>query len=76
MKYLIYNAEPEARERSLQEALSRGVSPLTITQYWWSWRETTSNQWALCIPDSDIDSLTEQEQLELIDAVQFPVSPI
>lgn len=76
MKYLIYNTEAEARERSLQETLSRGASPSTVTRYWWTWSETASNQWALRIPDSDVDSLTEQEQLELIDVVEFPVDPV
>lgn len=76
MKYLIYDNASEARERSLREALTRGALPSTVTRYWWSWRETASNQWALCIPDSDVDSLTAQEQLALINTVQFPAEPL
>lgn len=71
MKYLIYNTESEARERSLQEALTRGSSPATVTRYWWSWRETADSKWALCIPDSDISGLSPDEQAALIDAVEF-----
>lgn len=71
MKYLIYNTVSEARERSLQEALSRGASPSTVTQYWWSWRETSDGKWALCIPESDVQSLTEQERLITTDTVVF-----
>lgn len=71
MKYLIYNTEAEARERSLQGALTRGASPSTVTRYWWSWRETASNQWALCIPDSDTSGLSAEEQAALVDTVEF-----
>lgn len=71
MKYLIYNTDTEARERSLQEALTRGASPSTVTRYWWSWSETSDGKWALCVPDSDVEFLTEQEQVSLVDTVTF-----
>lgn len=76
MKYLIYNTEAEARERSLQEALNRGASPSTVTQYWWSWRETSGGQWALLIPDADVASLSDVEQSAIVEAVEFPAEPI
>ena len=76
MKYLIFETEIGAKTRSAQEYLNRGGIESDVTKYWWSWRETTSNQWALCIPDSDVDSLTEQEQLALINTVQFPAEPL
>ena len=76
MKYLIYNTEAEARERSLQEALNRGASPSTVTRYWWSWRETLSGQWALMIPDADVSSLSDLEQAAIVDTVEFPSDPV
>lgn len=71
MKYLIYNTESEARERSLQEALSRGASPSTVTQYWWAWRETSDGKWALCVPDAEVEFLTENEQQSALNTVEF-----
>lgn len=76
MKYLIYNTETEARERSLQEALNRGASPSTVTQYWWSWRKTLSAQWALMIPDADVPELSDLEQAAIVDEVEFPSEPV
>lgn len=73
MKYLIYNTEPEARQRSLQEALSRGASPATVTQYWWSWRQTNDNKFALCIPEAEVLSLSDLEQAALVDSVVFKI---
>ena len=71
MKYLIYNTESEARERSLQEALNRGASPASVTQYWWSWRETADDKFALSIPDADVLSLSDLDQAALVDSVVF-----
>lgn len=71
MKYLIYNTESEVRKRSLQEALNRGASPATVTQYWWSWRQTNDDKFALSIPDADVLSLSDLEQSALVDSVVF-----
>lgn len=71
MKYLIFNTESEARERSFQEALNRGASQATVTQYWWSWRQTNDDKFALCIPDADVSLLSDLEQTALVDSVVF-----
>lgn len=71
MKYLIYNTESEASERSLQEALNRGASPSTVTRYWWSWRQTNDDKFALCIPNDEIFLLSDLEQSALVDSVVF-----
>lgn len=71
MKYLIYETESEAKNRSAQEAERRGVSAINVTRYWWAWRETLDGKRALCVPDSDVEFLTKQEQQSALNTVEF-----
>jgi hypothetical protein len=50
MKYLVFNTEQQAKDRSAQEAQARGCDP-TSTKYWWEVRQTKAGKWALCIDD-------------------------
>ena len=71
MKYLIFETELGAKARSAQEAVNRGSNDADVTRYWWSWRETAAATWALSIPDSEVSSLSEAEQSELVDTVEW-----
>ncbi len=52
MGYKIFDTEPEARQYSHAEALSRGHGmKASIIQYWWEWRETIDGKWAVQCPD-------------------------
>lgn len=74
MKYLIFETELGAKNRSAQEAVSRGSNDADVTRYWWSWREDAAATWALSIPESDVSALSEAEQSALVDEVEWPVS--
>jgi hypothetical protein len=74
MKYLIYQNENSAKNRSAQEAVNRGSNDEDVTRYWWSWRETAAATWALSIPESDVSGLSEAEQSALVDDVEWPAS--
>ena len=49
MKYLVFNTEEAAANRTNQEAIARGCGG-TSTKYWWVNRETQDNKFALLIP--------------------------
>lgn len=71
MKYLVFNTEEAAANRTNQEAIARGCGG-TSTKYWWVNRETQDNKFALLIPEGDYGTLTPAEISQLKDSVPFP----
>ena len=70
MKYLLFNTEIEALNRSLKEANERSCGK--TTKYWWGASRTKANKWALCIPDNETAHLTQAEKSKLKDSVVWP----
>lgn len=71
MKYLIYQTQQEADDRSAQQAQDLGSNEADVTRYWWPRRETAAGTQALCVPDDEVGMLTEQEQAALVDDVEW-----
>tara|TARA_Y100000356_G_scaffold5087_1_gene3852 strand:- start:44 stop:271 length:228 start_codon:yes stop_codon:yes gene_type:complete len=73
MKYLVFNTETEALNRTAQEAEARGC--IGTTRFWWGARQTKAGQWALCISDDDQGTLTDAEKSQLKNSVVWPDDP-
>ena len=70
MKYLLFNTEIEALNRSSKEATARSCGK--ATKYWWGASRTKANKWALCIPDNETAHLPQAEKSKLKDSVVWP----
>lgn len=52
MKYLIFITEVDAKAYSHTEAVKCGYGkPGDTIQYWWAWRETVDEKWAVECPE-------------------------
>lgn len=52
MGYRIFNTEAQAKAFSHAEAVNKGRGrEIDTIQYWYSWRETIDNKWAVECPE-------------------------
>ena len=72
-KYLIFDTELAAKTRSAQEAVNLGFTNADTTKEWWAYRETSAGTWALEIPEAEVSRLSESEQSDLVDEVEWLV---
>jgi hypothetical protein len=70
MKYLIFDTEDKANTRNQQIAIEQGAGDNQgdITQYWFAMIKHQENDlWCLCIPEDDLNKITEEEKSNLKD---------
>ena len=52
MKWLVFETEQEAIDYSHNVAVRHGHGkPENTIQYWWAWKQTVDNKWAVQCPE-------------------------